>query len=435
MDRVIDRTATDGAVLDRTESDGVLGRSLLCSPLSTHLRETERARYVAWNKKRGVTCIHGGPDTYTPSGSYRAFAVATDTRLLFVVGGDGSDGDRVFSLPYSDVLTVETTANFLASTLELVAEGKQRWQFACRGDLDPVAGYVDEAVQCWTRAETLFDRADDRVCEARNAVEDGRLDTAVEALDAAETHLADARDHLGELGPGAVARGTAAADDIEHDAADTRGRLAATRGARAHESARTAWDDGEYAAAYDAYERAREAYQRARSLGVSDLPLEERLATVDGECEQLARAPIERAREAADAARAADDEQATIEHWETALERYRTALALDWGRDRRFDGDPEQLRTAVTDTATAVVDARRRVAQDRLDLSDWLAKSGDEEGARAALREARDHFERAHEVAAELVPDRRDRTTEDMASVAERVARLDADRGASDTEV
>lgn len=434
MDRLIDVTAADGGVLDRTESDGVLGRSLLCLPLSTRLRDVESVRYVAWNKKRGVTCIHGGPETYTPDGSYRAFAVVTNTRLLFVVGGDAGDDDRIFSLPYTDVLTVETTAHFLSSTLELVAEGEQRWQFACRVDLDPVADYVDEAVQCWTRAETLFDRADDRVSEAHDAVEDGRLEAATEALDTAETHLDGARAHLEELGQGALARGTAA-EDIERDIADARGRLAAARGARAHETARDAWDDGEYATAYDAYERAREAYRRARSLGVSDLPVEERLATVDGECEQLSRAPIERAEEAADAARGADDERTAIEHWETALERYRTALELDWGRDRRFDGDTEQLRTAVADAATAIVDARRDVARDRLEVSDWLRESGDLEGARAALGDARGHFERAHEVAAELVPDRRDHTTDDMAAVAERVARLDAESSLSDTEL
>ncbi|MFC7075473.1 hypothetical protein ACFQI6_03370 [Halomicroarcula sp. GCM10025335] len=434
MDRVIDVTATDDGVLDRTESDGVLGRSLLCLPLSTHLRDAEQARYVAWNKKRGVTCIHGGPDTYAPSGSYRAFAVATDSRMVFVVGGDAED-DRVFTLPYREVLTVETSANFLSSTLELVADGQQRWQFACRGDLDPVARYVDEAVQCWTRAETLFDRADNRVSSAHDAVEDGRLDAAREALDAAETQVADARDHLDELGPDAVARGTAVVDDIEHDMAEARGRLAATRGARAHERARSAWDRSEYATAYDAYERAREAYRRARAHGVTGLPLEERLAAVDEECDRLASAPLDAAREAAAAARETDDPQTASERWETALERYQDAVTLDWGRRRRFEGDPEQLRDTVADTATALIGARRAAAQDRLNASDWLAKSGDEDGARAALREAREHVERADEVAAELAPDRREFVTEDMAAVAERTARLEADPSRPDTGV
>ncbi|MFC6975361.1 hypothetical protein ACFQL1_13030 [Halomicroarcula sp. GCM10025709] len=431
---MIDRTATDGAVLDRTESDGVLGRSLLCSPLSTHLRETERARYVAWNKKRGVTCIHGGPDTYTPSGSYRAFAVATDTRLLFVVGGDGSDGDRVFSLPYSDVLTVETTANFLASTLELVAEENS-------------AG-SSPAVATSTRSRGTSTRPSSagpgpRRCSTGPTTGCARPATPSRTGDwtplwrpstlprhTSPTHGTTSanwgrvRWHAGPLPPttSSTTRPTPAVDSPRPGAPEPT-RAPARPGTTASTPLHTTRTNGP----------ARPT--SGRVPWACPISRQERLATVDGECEQLARAPIERAREAADAARAADDEQATIEHWETALERYRTALALDWGRDRRFDGDPEQLRTAVTDTATAVVDARRRVAQDRLDLSDWLAKSGDEEGARAALREARDHFERAHEVAAELVPDRRDRTTEDMASVAERVARLDADRGASDTEV
>lgn len=425
MGRVLDvADETDVAVLRRTESDGLLGSDYLADePLARYLADAETAQYVAWNTKRGVRVISDGTELIEPAGSYRAFAVATDVRVLFVVGDD--DGDRAVSIPYTDVLTVDTTARFLSSTLELVAAGEERWQFPCRGDLEPLAQFVDEASQTWAHADRLLSDAADRLADARRALDDGAFGDCEAVADEATGTVTEGRDRLDALGAGAAATAADRVGRLETGADRLRRRARVGRGDEAHERARAAWEDREYERAYDDYERANEAYDRALAVDAerpTDREIQRRLDVLADEQARLSDAPVTAARAAEDAARAAEDADVAAARWEVALERYQSAIELDWGGQRRFAGDPESLRAAAADAAAELVDARTAAGRECLAESDRLAEWGDTDRAGDALADARAHFERARAVATELVPDRRDPPTDELATVTERVA-------------
>ncbi len=80
---------------------------------------------------------------------------------------------------------------------------------------------------------------------------------------------------------------------------------------------------------------------------------------------ELLSAPVDAAQVAASAARATTDPAARATHWDDALDRYRTAYELDWGRDRRFDGDRASLRQALADIAVELVDTHREAGRQK----------------------------------------------------------------------
>lgn len=428
MERVIDvQSSGRPAVFDRADTDSLFGRTqLIEQPLSQHLLEREEPRFVAWNKQSGIRAIQGDSETLAPTGDYRAFLIATDVRVVFVIGD--ADGDRTISLPYEDIVTVEYTATFRKSTLDIVTVAEKRWQFDCRGDLAPVQSFVDETVQVWTHALTELDRAESLAADAKAAVVDDALSTAASKVDDAQEALDSALERVSELGPGA---GSTVADRLEaaHRAIATcRRSRHVGAGDREHEAAREAWEEQEYERAADAYDRARTAYDRAQDVTADQPPadaIEARRDRVRAEYEQLMSAPITAAEAAVSAARDATDPAVQAQRWETALSRYRVAYELDWGRERRFDGDPAALREAAADTADELFKANCRAGQMRLDAADTEADASGAAGSKAALMDAKAYFERAREVATEIVPNRCDPPTDGLTAVAERLVQVE----------
>ncbi|PSP52999.1 hypothetical protein BRC74_05235, partial [Halobacteriales archaeon QH_7_68_42] len=194
---------------------------------------------------------------------------------------------------------------------------------------------------------------------------------------------------------------------VRADLAGIERRARAEYAEQARERAHVRWDDGDYETALDALEEADKAYAAALESGGQEPPddlLAERRETLGDERDRLAATPVARADHAADTASATDDPGAAVDWWGTAVERYDTALSLDWGRDeRRFAGDPDELRDDLAEAARELVAACCELAREHVADGDD-DREADPEAAAAAYDLAADALAEAREVARERVP-------------------------------
>lgn len=405
MGNVTDLSTDEGEdppVLTATEAGGLLGGKLLHEdPLIEHLSEDEQAEYVLRNKKKGVLIEREhGTERVEPHRSYQALCVATDVRLLVVVGQTPKDTTE--TIHFADVVSVSVEDGIFGGEIAVVTADDERYVFPCRGDLEPVGTYVDEATQAWARAYTLLDTADERLAEASDLNEDADFEAAIEAVDAARASLADARDRLAAFGAGAGAAFEGTAEDLEARIERRRRAVHAAHGEHAHEAAREHWERREYDDAYDTYAEAEAALERAMAIS-EDAAVAERLERLREEWNNLAVAPLAYAEAMADEARETDRPGTAAQCWEVAMERYRDVYALDWGREeRRFDVEPEGVRERVVQTLESAVECRIDAARQAREEAADLRADGNSVAARDRLETALAGLERAIDLVDEL---------------------------------
>ena len=402
----ISEAGRDAAVLTDAGSGGLIGRAVLADrPLVEHLADDETPRYVLRNKKQGVTVERpDGTEEYEPDRGHSGAAVLTDVRVLFAVGR--SDGDRTVSVPLADVVDVRTEDGLLGGAFVIETLDDERYRFPCRGDLDAAREFLDAAVGVWTRAQRHVDEAREQVERLRSAFESGDADVVLAAVGDVEATLAEAREAAEPLDR-ARARVDERAEAVRADLAGIERRARAEYAEQARERAHVRWDDGDYETALDALEEADKAYAAALESAGAEPPdslLAERRETLADERDRLAATPVARANHAADTASATDDPGAAVDWWGTAVERYDIALSLDWGRDeRRFAGNPSELRDDLAEAARELVAACCELAREHVADGDD-DRDADPEAAAAAYDLAADALAEAREVARERVP-------------------------------
>jgi len=112
-----------------------------------------------------------------------------------------------------------------------------------------------------------------------------------------------------------------------------------------------------------------------------------------------------------------------------ALDRYRTALELDWGADeRRFAGEPDQIRERLGEVVEQAVAARRSAATAARDAGDWYVGAEQYEVATEEVADAREQFELALALARDQYPDAVDHLTVELEALEKRVERATAAR-------
>jgi len=443
MNPVIEKYNPDGvdeAVLGGTGSGGLLSSGYLREePISSYVGDDETVVFVRSNAKHGVSRrdVDGGNEThFRPGDGYRAFAVVTDTRILFIVGDiRNGDGDRSVPVPLADVEVVEHSEGLLAGEVALTTRSDVVWSFQSRGDLDDVAAYLDTASMAWLHVESSLETARERVVDAEQHREWQAYDDALSLLSAAAAEAANAHSEARSFAPG----GVAAMDDrigrTEARIRDAKAKVLRGRAAHNIDHAERRWREDQYETAHESYRQAHRDYVAV--LNVADLDfagsrsLRKKLARVERNLAALERAPVERAEQTHERAREIDDPHERGEYLERALERYRRALELDWGvDDRRFTGETGELRERVDVVATDVVETRRRAATLRVTAGDEHRANGREQAAREAYREARDLLDETVGTARELVPDAVDTLTQHRDAIDRRLG--DEDDGGDD---
>lgn len=421
----------DAAVLTATSAGGLLGGRLLNDdPLAAYLSDVEQAQYVLRNKKKGLVVERDGTvETIGPDADCQALCAVTDVRLVAVVGQ--SPHDESVSIPLSEIVSVEVDDGVLGGELAVVTGAEERYAFPCRGDLGPVASYVDEGTQAWARAYTLLDRAEDALADARTDSERALFDDAIDAVDAAQEAVADATDRLAAFGEGAMAALEGEVTELEERIEDRRRAVHVAHGKHAHQRAREDWEQREYDAAYDRYAEAEDAIERAMAIE-EDAEVAERLSRLRKEWGNLKVAPVAYAEAMAEEARDTDRPGTAAQCWEVAMQRYRDVYALDWGRENeRFDANKEGVRERILETLENAIDCRIEAARSaRSDAAD-LHEEGATVAARDRLETALAGLERASDLVAELRQERDPDLEAERAAVEEALADLDAAAAAS----
>lgn len=442
MDRVVDLTAADsqGAeALDRTGTDGLLGSAYLHDePPATYLFDAESPMYLVRNKKAGLD-VAGETDIEAaePDGDHQALALVTDLRLLFLVGD--ADGDRVQSIPLADVDGAHVERGGLRTQDLTVETGSgATLTFPSRGDVGPVAEYVDRAASVWTAAQQTVERAADATDAAAADVEAGEFDAAREAIADLEDYLEPALRALGDLGPAALEEALPEARRRVRRARALRRQSHAGSGAKAHARAQSAWAAGEYEAAATAYGEALAAYARAQE-SEGDVPapaaLARRVRGAAAERAVLRRAPLWDLLSLKRRAAATDDPDAAGETWDEALALARSLETRDWPfPDEGLEVASELRWDTVSECAREAVEARDRAAKRWAAAGDRLGDGELTPTARAAYERAADHAERALSLANESVPDRVATVEETAATVTARLGEDTAPAGPASPE-
>ncbi|PSP86275.1 hypothetical protein BRC83_01000 [Halobacteriales archaeon QS_1_68_17] len=434
----------DRELLGRTGQGGVFSKGWVSEqPLAAYLGGGETARFVVANRRAGVERRgDAGVDRYRPGSGYRAFAVLTARRVLFVVGDGADSGDWSASIPYAELGAVDLRSGVFRQAFQFSTTSGVIWRFPVRDsdDLDRAAAYAKRAAGTWARVESRLNEASRAVVAVADYLDRGAHDRATAALERADESIDDARGALASFDDG-IAPLARRVGNAEQRLRRARLDERVSRARRRIEAGESRWRDQAYDAAYGAFADAHDLYLAAVRIA-SDLPgnpepgvgdLLAGLDRVQRKLGQLRRAPFRRARQLHERAEATADPELAADRWDETLEAYRTALVLDWGRDaKRFAGDRETVVTGVERAVEAIGRTRRTLADRATEAGDRHAAAGREERAREQYAAAADHLRRALAVAREYRPDRTGDLERRLAAVE---AELDRhDRPAEDAE-
>jgi len=425
----------DESTLSGTGRGGIFASGYLRDdPIEAHLEPDERPVFVLSNRKKGVSSEHletGEKRRNVPGDGYRAFAVATDARLLFLVGDTREgDGDYVATVSLADVEVVQHSAGVLAGELVVTTAADVRWTFPCRGDAGDAVGYLDAASLTWMEVKRRLEEAREAVVAATEAHDGHDYDAAFERVREAMAATDAARRAERELAAEGVAAIGERVERTEARIAEVRVRALESRATHEMGLAEEHWRDGAYGEAHDAFTAAHDDFVEALAASDADFEgskrLRERLARVERNLAALERAPVERADDFRERAAETDDVAERGDLLEDALESYRAALELDWGRSaKRFEADTGAVRERVDAVARDLVETRRRYASRRVRRGDEFAEAGEDERAAGYYREAVDALSATVDPARELLPDAAASVTEHREAVERRLSDLD----------
>ena len=297
-----------------------------------------------------------------------------------------------FTLPNTNRDVVDAVVRHLA----WVGEFRSRL-LTCKNDIDLAAGKIrDHAEEMnWDEAEQIYE-------ENRE-----RLDRLISA--AQWTKPIDVEDLAPEL------------TDIERTLEKANARVYIERAKSQLDLSRQLIENEDYDLGGKPLRQARRHYERAtgqaHAVERSDAfqfgtqrKLEDELDSLEWEIDNVAAAPMGKAREAEVAAEAATDQGEAIDHWETAHRRYDEVLRLNWGEGRTdYTGDADDAREGKEKAGTELVDLYTELAKERWDIGieEFHGHGDDKEGLRKCV-DASEALERAVELAEEYTPGKAD---------------------------
>lgn len=374
------RTLSEHSGPTDTDSDAA-------ADLDPLLLDGESIRYVLTSSKGIEQTDDDRSTTVQPDSSHDAYAIATDHRVLFLVGTDADQLSIDIDFDLATVTMVEARDSLFSSSLVVVSEQTNTVKFTPSGGphLEAVADYIDRVGEAWAdlhRALALTREAIDAFEATLSAGGDAR-----EELTTAQSRLSNAYHHAtrNEDGPVDVMLGRIEPVEAELETLQVEARLDRVDDLLAAAERQDAFDDAvtSLVEARDRLDEAREALDdESLEEGAAAAAVQERADAVD----QRANSLLADAEGACHEALAAADPTAAASAWETALDRYRALLDEDWGA---LGGvDDEALRYQVAWVVGGRIEALSAHGERLEAEGDDLDDGSDD---------ARDRYERARE--------------------------------------
>lgn len=431
-------------LLTETGTGGLFSAGYLRDrPAASYLEADETPAFLLTNAKRGVEIEREeGTDRITAGSGYRTIAVLTDRRLVILVGDSDApsvDGDHCLTVQLVDVEAVDAESGRRRGRLSVTRANAGTLTVHCGADgLDAAAAYLRAGSQAWIHVENTLDDVQRSLVTATEHCDAGEYDAALEAAREAYNGLNEPRRAANQFhGEWPAAALIARVDQVQRRCGSMLAEARLGRARRFTDDAESRWRDDEFEAAHDAFDAACEELETVLtydSAAVSDRDaVHEERDRVERLTAELAEAPLRRAVEADRAATEADDPADAAAHWEEALEAYRVVLELDWGADeRRFAGDPVQLRDRLGEVVERLVSARRTAASKAKRAGDWYVGAEQYEVAIEEFETAREQYDLALAVARERYAGATDHLTVEREAVESRLERATALRDGED---
>ena len=325
-------------------------------PLADLLADDEQLAHVLANDGTIQYTKDGRETTVEPSGDHDAYALVTDSRLLFVLGDQPEEVE--IEIEMTDLTASHVRSGLLSSKLVVKTDDEEVVFDPGEGDLEAAEDFIDRVGDCWVDMRSAFAQARAEMADFEERCANGREPREM-AL-SAKSHLSSAR-HA------AMREDEAPAEKIRARINKVEVELERRRVGAWLERAETnvdqiadaredgTWDEDALVALADAAE----AVDRAReTVEDSDHPpedVEERLATLTDRVDSLTDEFLADVETGIAEARAAGDHLDAADCWDTVAERYRAALDADWG-------DVAGLSTEAIEYQLAWVDAKRVTA-------------------------------------------------------------------------
>lgn len=376
--------------------DTVLGNVVTADsvrgPVAELLEEHEQPRYaLAGDSVEYATAER--TTTVEPDGDHHAYLIATDDRVLVVLGERPSDSEIEFEL--RSVSRAAVDSGLLNTTL-VVEQGEEAIRLSpTHGDPDAVAEYITVMAEAYADVEDAIASAKEMTEKLESQIREGgtigylRLQIQSELSDArySATHEKVHTDRLLEKIETAESTLNRRYVDAWVDQVSD-----------ALERAETTLDENEYTAFCEAYVTAVDALSSLRDvLADLDDPPGEVSDEVDDKAnavEGLAEAYVESTRNAYERATAAADPEVTATCWLETYRRVTAAREADW----ETTADSVDLPLSeIESIAEATVDALERHA-DTLQAAGERALDDDVSEARRYFEQAVARIRRAQEI-------------------------------------
>lgn len=343
--------------------------------------------------------------------------VVTERRLLFIIL-DGSREGQSVSLPYGDIVTIDSERETLTVT---TTEGTV-WEFPLTDSDSPTVETARRHLS-WLgeiRSQVVSRRNDTEMAagEMRTRASNREWDRAMDTYRATREQLDGLICTVQYTEPLADEILAPELADIERTLEAAHARLYVEHAESQLDLGRHLVENEDYEQARKVLEQAQEYYEQARNRSEviergdafqfgTQRELQTDLEDLGWEIETVAAEPIRQAHDEKIQAQRTDDAAAKIEHWEAAFRGYGNVLTLEWGDgERYFAGDPDDVRAEMHQAAERLIELHERVARETWNDGAKLEKQGQPGAGFDHCKAATEHLERANELAAEFEPDR-----------------------------
>jgi len=322
-------------------------------PLADLLDDDEGLAHVLANGGTIQYTKDGRETTVEPSGDHNAFALVTDSRILFVLGDQPEEIE--IEIEMTDLTASHVRSGLLSSKLVVKTDDESVVFDPNEGDLEEAEDFIDRIGDCWVDMQTAFAQARAEMTDFEERCAEGKEPREM-AL-SAKSHLSKARHAATREDEAPTDKINARIDKVEVELERRRvGAWLERVEANVERVGETRDGDSWGEDALIALVDAAEAVDRAReTVADSDHPpedVEERLATLTDRVDTLADEFVADVETGIADARAADDALEAADRWEAVAERYRGALEAGW------DGVADRSAEAI-EYQIAWVDAKR----------------------------------------------------------------------------